>query len=144
VLLSWLQVSSIRFYDKILPFLGFQRLVCTSDFTAFSDGHIKLIFCPTDSEFSDNGFHRKRPGLNHLAFYCSTQEEVDAFYKDVLVAHQIETLYHEGPDGDDEYYAVFIEDPNRLKLEIVYAPHYCDPLRWPNNIASDFDPYLET
>ena len=28
-----------------------------------------------------------------------------------------------------------------MKIELVCAPGYGDKDRWPNNIASDFDPY---
>ncbi len=50
-------------------------------------------------------------------------------------------LYEGKPTGDDDYYAVLFEGPDRLKLELVYAPKYCDESSWPCNIEDDFDPY---
>lgn len=133
--------KSIRFYDMILFPLGWERLVCSTDCTTYSDGFLKLILSPTEERFKKAGFHRKRIGLNHLAFYAFSQKEVDSYYRDVLLANKIPSLYQEGPDGDEEYYSVLFEDPDRMKLEIAYAPYYCKKESWPNNIESDFDPY---
>lgn len=131
---------SILFYDKVLRPLGWERLVCTQDFTAYCDGHLKLILCPVSSEHQKDGFHRKRIGLNHIALSVSSREEVDRFYREILQAQGIPTLYQEGPAGDDEYYSILFEDPDRMKIEVVFAPHYCDPNRWPNTLPSDFVP----
>lgn len=80
--------------------------------TAYSDGQLKLVLCPTDPHFVKFAFHRKQTGLNHLAFYAHSKKQVDQFYAEVLKKNAIPTLYHEGPEGDDEYYAVFFEDPD--------------------------------
>ena len=135
--------QAIRFYDRILKPLGFERLVCTRDFTSFSDGFLKLILCPVEEQFRGAGFHRKRIGLNHLAFYAKSKAEVDQFYAQTLKANGIASLYQEGADGDDDYYSVLFEDLDRMKLEVVYSPQYCKRDCWPNTVVSDFDPYQE-
>ena len=58
-----------------------------------------------------------------------------------MLKNKIKPLYQEGPFGDDDYFAVFFEDPNRIKLELVCAPNYCKYDHWPNNLPNDFDPY---
>lgn len=136
--------KSIRFYDIILLPLGWERLVCTSDFTAYSDGFLKLILSPVSAEHKSAGFHRKRVGLNHIALYANAKEEVDKYYNDVLKINSIQSLYQDGPEGDDHYYSVLFEDPDRMKIEVVCAPQYCEKDCWPNNILSDFDPYKES
>ncbi|MCB0420282.1 MAG: VOC family protein [Bdellovibrionales bacterium] len=133
---------SIQFYDLVFPFIGLKKLNCTHDYTSYTDGSSKIILAPTDNRYREGGFHRKRPGLNHLAFYSESQKRVDQFYKEILVKNNIESLYECGPFGDENYYAVFFEDPDRLKLEYVYAPNYCRVGYWPNNLPNDFDPYL--
>lgn len=135
--------KSIRFYDLILRPLGWERLVCTSDFTAYSDGFLKLILSPVSLEYKPAGFHRKRIGLNHIALYAKTKEEVDKYYHDVLQKNGLKSLYQDGPEGNDRYYSVLFEDPDRMKIEVVCAPQYCEKDSWPNNIPSDFDPYNE-
>jgi len=133
--------EAIRFYDKILPFIGLKRTNCMKGWTAYTDGLSKLIICPTDEKFKKDGFHRKRAGLNHLAFYANSKEDVDKFYNEVLTPNKVEALYENKPFGDSEYYAVFFEGPDRLKLEYVFAPNYCELNSWPNTMEDDFDPY---
>lgn len=134
---------SIQFYDKVFPFMGFCRINCTKEYTAYTDGESKIILTPTNKKFLEFGFHRKRPGLNHLAFYASSKEKVDQFYREILVKNNIKPLYEDknSPFGDDNYYAVFFEDPDRIKLEYVFAPNYCKDDHWPNTLPNDFDPY---
>ena len=60
--------KSIRFYDKILIPLGWERLVCQKSHTTYSDGAMKIVFCPTEEKYLQQGYHRKRIGMNHLAF----------------------------------------------------------------------------
>ncbi len=133
--------KSIRFYDLVLVPLGWKRLICTNDCAAYSDGMLKIILSPTNEKFKNIGFHRKRIGLNHIALYAAHKIEVDNYYAEVLRKNRIASLYQEGPSGDEEYYSVLFEDPDRMKIEVVFAPRYCDESRWPNNIPSDFDPY---
>lgn len=133
--------KSIRFYDAVLKPLGWERLVCTSDCTAYCDGFLKIILSPVAEKYKDAGFHRKRIGLNHLALYANSKEEVDSYYQNVMRGNNIPSLYQTGPEGDADYYSVLFEDPDRMKIEVVFAPQYCDKACWPNNIESDFDPY---
>jgi catechol 2,3-dioxygenase-like lactoylglutathione lyase family enzyme len=135
--------KSIQFYDIILKPLGWERFVCTKSHTVYCDGFMKLILGPVEEKYIKDGFHRKRIGLNHLAFYAQTKSAVDTFYNDVLKTNGIPSLYQSGADGDNEYYSVLFEDPDRMKIEVVYAPHYSKRECWPNNIVSDFDPYSE-
>ncbi len=53
--------------------------------------------------------------------------------------NQIQSLYQ--GDGDQDYYSVLFDDPDRMKIEIVYAPGYAKKGCWPNTLISDFDPY---
>jgi hypothetical protein len=54
-----------------------------------------------------------------------TKSWVDRFYKEYLVPHKTPVLYG-GPKLHDEYrtgyYAVYFEDPDRIKLELAYVP----------------------
>src|SRR3989339_835498 len=131
--------QSIQFYDKIFPFMGINRINCTKEYTAYTDGATKIILIPTEDKFLSFGFHRKRTGLNHLAFYAESKEKVKQFYLEIMLKNKIKPLYQEGPFGDDDYFAVFFEDPNRIKLELVCAPNYCKYDHWPNNLPNDFD-----
>lgn len=133
--------ASIRFYDLILLSLGWEKLVSRNDYTTYTDGTLKIVLCPVEEEYKQFGFHRKRVGLNHLAFYAETKEVVDDFCREILAKNNIATLYQKGASGDNNYYSVFFEDPDRIKLEVVYSPFYCDKEFSLNNLESNFDPY---
>ncbi len=128
--------KSIRFYDDILFPIGWKKLVCTKDCTAYSDGSMKVILSSTDEKYNGKKFHRKQVGLNHLAFSANSLEEVNEFHKNVLIKNSIECLYEKNPSGDDSYYAVFFEDPDRIKIELVYAPDYRKSHHWTNQVES--------
>ena len=134
-------VESVRFYDLILLSLGWEKLVSRTDHTTYTDGTLKFVIGPVEEKYKQFGFHRKNIGLNHLAFYAETKEVVDDFYREILLKNNIETLYDKGAAGDKDYYSLFFEDPNRIKLELVYSPFYCDKEYSGNNLESNFDPY---
>jgi hypothetical protein len=66
---------------------------------------------------------------------------VDRLYDTVLKPNSVECLYESAPSGDADYYRIFFEDPDRIKIEVVYAPGYCLKSHWTNQLADDFDPY---
>ena len=70
-----------------------------------------------------NKYHRKNVGVNHLAFGVSKKEDVDKFYQEFLIPHGIKPLYNTPkrfPEYTEQYYAIFFEDPDRIKLEVVF------------------------
>ncbi|NUN07481.1 MAG: VOC family protein [Bdellovibrio sp.] len=133
--------KSIRFYDLILTPLGWRRLVTQKSHTVFSDGQMKIILSPVIDEHKTPLFHRKKVGLNHLAFYASSRKFVDDYVTSVLKPNGIQALYPQDTRGDDTYYAVYFEDPDRIKIEVVFAPGYCSAEHWTNKFENDFDPY---
>ena len=132
--------KSVLFYDLILLSLGWEKLTSRNEYTAYSDGTLKIILSPTAPSFTKDGYHRKRVGLNHLAITAPTKEVVDEFFREILIINDIPTLYEAGAFGNKDYYSVFFEDPDRIKLEVVYSPHYCEKNHWPNTIENNFDP----
>lgn len=79
-----------------------------------------LVFVQAEDNYLDIPYHRCRPGLNHLAFYGDSREFVD---KMTLKLKQkgVKVLYEDLHPyaGGEDYYAVYFEDPNRMKVEIV-------------------------
>ena len=85
-------------------------------------GASETYFCllPAPSEHVGAGYHRKRVGLNHLAFSASSRAVVDAVA--TWVRDNGHTLLYADRHpyaGGANYYAAFCEDPDRLKLEVV-------------------------
>jgi catechol 2,3-dioxygenase-like lactoylglutathione lyase family enzyme len=82
------------------------------------DPYVSLVQAPP--EHQEAGYHRRRIGLNHLALRARSRAHVDEVRTWLLDGgHPL--LY------DDRYpfatapgyYAVFCEDPDRIKLEVV-------------------------
>ena len=85
-----------------------------------------LFFVQVDKKYIDSNFHRKHVGLNHLAFRVKNIDIVDEIAT-YLSSKNITLLYKDrSRDYSDEYemkeyYAIFCEDPDRIKVEIVYC-----------------------
>lgn len=83
----------------------------------FKETYIVLV--QTEKKYLEPTYHRKRIGLNHLAFHCDSRQFVDELLSK-LKGKNINILYPEKhPDENDDYYAVYFEDPDRIKIEVV-------------------------
>lgn len=115
--------KSFEFYNKLLSILGYKNNFKKNWGFAFKNGDTSIWFEKAREGHIETGYHRKRVGLNHLAFWVSTKENVDEFYNQFLKSNNIPTLY-ETPKAfkeyTEKYYAVFFEDPDRIKLEVAY------------------------
>ncbi|HQY19512.1 MAG TPA: VOC family protein [Ignavibacteria bacterium] len=81
-----------------------------------------IVFVQTEKKYAANSYNRKNTGLNHLAFHCTSRNFVDDLTID-LKYRNIEILYPEKHPyaGGENYYAVFFEDPDRIKVEVVVS-----------------------
>ena len=124
-----IQVSDIRksakFYGELLSRLGFVKVFEVEGVVEWQMEGIRIIVAQVPQRFLANGFHRKRIGLNHIAFRAASREAVDNLYWNYLIPNKVAVLYggaKEWPGYDPGYYAVYFEDPDRIKLELVYVP----------------------
>lgn len=116
-----------RFYDIFLAPL-WRNISSASDssigYKAPDKTHI--FFVQVDEKYTDTDFHRKHIGLNHLAFRVDSIDAVDEMAS-YLDSKNISLLYADRNRDYaeeywmDEYYAIFCEDPDRIKVEIVYC-----------------------
>lgn len=84
------------------------------------EGETYFCLLPCPPEHVSAGFHRKRVGLNHLAFRGTSRAQVDEISE--WINESGHTMLY--PDrhpyaGGPNHYAVFCEDPDRIKLEVV-------------------------
>jgi len=81
-----------------------------------------LVFVQTEQKYLQNKYNRKNIGLNHLAFHCDSSEFVDMLTQDLLDKN-IKILYDDKHPfaGGDNYYAVYFEDPDRIKVEVIFS-----------------------
>lgn len=124
-----IQVSNIQksatFYGELLGRLGFTEVLEMEGMVEWQKEGTRIIVAQCPKRFLADGYHRKRVGLNHIAFRAPSRAAVDELYRDYLVPKKIPTLYggpKEWEGYDPGYYAVYFEDPDRMKLELVYVP----------------------
>jgi catechol 2,3-dioxygenase-like lactoylglutathione lyase family enzyme len=118
---------SEKFYESVLGWLGYEKIVDNGDgedpgIAQWHRGSSRLILAQVRKEFLLHGFHRKHAGINHISFWAPTRQVVDRFYREVLLPKKIKVLYagpKEYPDYSKGYYAVYFEDPDRIKLELL-------------------------
>jgi catechol 2,3-dioxygenase-like lactoylglutathione lyase family enzyme len=116
--------KSFPFYKDLFMFLGYKIIKDKKDGIAFrKEGTPDFWIKITEPQYTKNRFHRKNTGLNHLAFKVDSKEEVDDFFNKFIQAKNIKTLYATPKafsEYESDYYAVFFEDPDRIKIEILY------------------------
>lgn len=124
-----IQVSNIQksatFYGELLGRLGFTKAFETEGMVEWQKEGTRIIVAQCPKRFLDDGYHRKRVGLNHIAFRAPNRAAVDELFHNFLLPKKIPVLYggaKEWKGYDPGYYAVYFEDPDRIKLELVYVP----------------------
>ena len=112
--------QSVAFWGWLLEYLGYEVYQTWDNGRSWQLGATYLVLVQVEEPFSETSYHRKQVGLNHLAFQVETTDEVDQIAQ-LLVENNIKMLYQERYPyaGGPEHYAVYFEDPNRIKVEIV-------------------------
>ena len=116
--------TSFPFYRDLFLYFGYRVIRDDQDHIAFrKDGTPDFWIRTAEQRYVGNGFHRKNIGINHFAFHVSSRQDVDSFYEVFIKAHGVQTLYDTPKlfsKYTNDYYAVFFEDPDRLKLEVSF------------------------
>ena len=112
--------KSTIFWSWLLKDLGYDCYQKWDKGQSWKLGETYLVFVQTEEKFLDVPYHRCRSGLNHLAFHASSRERVDEMTEN-LKERGVKILYEDQHPyaGGDDYYAVFFEDPDRIKVEFV-------------------------
>jgi catechol 2,3-dioxygenase-like lactoylglutathione lyase family enzyme len=115
---------SYPFYKDMLTMLGYTVIADEEWGFGMKDPKSELVIWVAEIEekHKDKNYHRKAAGLNHLAFKVDSKDEVDQFYKEFVEKRGVKPLYDTPklfPEYTPDYYAVFFEDPDRVKLEVV-------------------------
>ncbi|MBI2592903.1 MAG: VOC family protein [Candidatus Colwellbacteria bacterium] len=117
--------KSLSFYNELSKYFGWGKIYEDKWVCGWKCQTAEIWIVRTLKKYSKAGFHRKRVGLNHIAFRVPTEKAVDIFHKTFLKKQRISVLYggpKEYPQYGKGYYAVYFEDPDRIKLEVVYIP----------------------
>ncbi|MCO8244311.1 VOC family protein [Haladaptatus sp. AB643] len=112
--------SSRSFWGWLLTELGYDVCQDWDGGRSWKRGGTYIVLVQADEKFRDEPYHRRRPGLNHLAFHAESRDHVDEF-TEMLRARDVPILYEDDHPyaGGDDHYAVYFEDPERIKVELV-------------------------
>jgi len=111
---------TITFWTWFLNELGYEIFQKWNEGISYKLGDTYIVFVQTEADFLEAGYHRKRIGLNHLAFHADSREMVDDMLEQ-LKQKKIKILYADKYPfaGGKDYYALYFEDPDRIKVELV-------------------------
>jgi catechol 2,3-dioxygenase-like lactoylglutathione lyase family enzyme len=110
-----------RYYDALMPLLGFEVFFAGKDEFAYKPADNKpgtyIFFYPSAAA---GGYSPHRTGLQHLAFMVRRRSLVDRIHAHVLgsggsIIHPPQHF----PQYPGHYYATFWTDPFGIKLEAV-------------------------
>jgi catechol 2,3-dioxygenase-like lactoylglutathione lyase family enzyme len=111
---------STRFWGWLLEYFGWRKYQQWEQGASWKLGETYLVFVQTGERYLDRPYHRCGTGLNHLAFHAESRDQVDEL-AGLLRQRGTSILYEERhPNaGGPDHYALFCEDPDRIKVEIV-------------------------
>lgn len=112
--------ATVEFWGWFLERLGYRDYQQWDGGRSWRLADTYLVFVEAPESHADRSFHRRAPGLNHLAFHAGSREQVDALTREFR-ARGRPILYEDQHPyaGGESHYAVYFEDPNRLKVEVV-------------------------
>ena len=123
--------ESEKFYDVLMAALGFDLTRKYKGYLDFADMHVveyisdgfDFGICSPKTKFSDEAVDSRKPGaLQHMAFHADSRAAVDEVFEKIKplkvnILHNEPRVYTKlGP----EYYALFFEDPDGIRLEVFY------------------------
>ena len=106
-----------EFWGAFLAELGYREFAKSPTGWSWTNEESTVFLLQVEPDYVDPPYHRKRVGLNHLAFAVSSKRQVDAL-AGALKGRGIPLLYG-GPRSGKKSYAVFFEDPDRIKIEVA-------------------------
>lgn len=112
---------SVDFWGWLLPRLGFNPFQEWESGRSWRSDLTYIVFVQAEPPYRDQALHRKRPGLNHLAFWVESTDQVESHTQE-LRGRGVQILYEDRSSeeiGAPSPYSVFFEDPDRIKVEIV-------------------------
>lgn len=112
--------KSSSFWGWFLSELGYKQYQKWESGISFKLGASYIVFVQAEEKHLKDGFHRCRPGLNHLAFHASSRQHIDELTSK-LKDRRINILYSDKHPhaGGPESYGVYFEDPERIKVEVM-------------------------
>lgn len=112
--------KTVSFWGWLLNDLGYHPFQKWDGGQSWKTGSTYIVFVQTEERFLSSLYHRRQVGLNHLAFHARSRDHVDEVTA-ILKKKGIPILYEDRHPyaGGGNHYAVYFEDPDRIKVELV-------------------------
>ena len=121
---------STRFYDRVLSFMGYERVevpeltqqLMKTPLHAWASSNGSITLRPAKPDSASHAHNLNAQGLNHLAFNAENRadvEQMNELLKEIgaqILDPPAEYPYFPG------YYAIYFTDPDGIKCEFVYWP----------------------
>lgn len=109
--------AAVGFWGWLLGELGYERKNDWEGGRSWRNGPLYLVLVAASNP--DHPFDREAPGLNHLAFYAASREQVDDLTAGVREREDASVLYEDRHPYAGGYYALYCEGPEGVKVEVV-------------------------
>lgn len=109
--------SAVDFWDWLLSELGYEPKNSWEGGQSWINGPTYIVL--KEAGDSDHAFDRQAPGLNHLAFHAASRAQVETITDGVRERADVSVLYDDQHPYAGGYYALYCEDPEGVKVEIV-------------------------
>ena len=116
--------KSEEFYDRVMEALGLHK----GDKPIGGERHahyvaptFQVTIRPSRSERTHDPYS---PGLHHLCFQTATNQDVDVCYRILRSLELSPSEPRHYPEYHPKYYAIYFEDPDGIRLEIVNRTSY--------------------
>ncbi len=112
--------ESLSFWNWFLLELGYESFQKWDEGQSYKIEDTYIVFVQTKEKYLHIPYHRSGIGLNHLAFHAESRDQVD-FLAEKVKQKGLNMLYEDRYPyaGGENYYALFFEDPDRIKVELV-------------------------
>jgi catechol 2,3-dioxygenase-like lactoylglutathione lyase family enzyme len=112
--------ETIKFWNWLLTELGYEQYQKWESGISWKYRNTYIVFVQVEERFLDIPYHRCRVGLNHLAFHAKSKKQVDEITEKLQEKGiNILCLDKHPYAGGENHYAVYFEDPDRIKVELV-------------------------
>src|SRR5437667_2883924 len=111
---------SSDFWGWFLESIGYKKFQQWNIGVSWKLNETYIVFVQTEDKYLDILYNRCGTGLNHLAFYAESKDHVDEATAELKI-RGVNILYQDSHpySGGKNHYAVYFEDPDRIKVELA-------------------------
>lgn len=114
--------ASAAIYETIMTALGYERVIDKEDLVAWNKPGVapELLLYQAAPDLQGRAHTLYQPGFHHLAFQAESRGQIDHIHQALVDQNACITDPPKAyPNYPGDYYALFLRDPDGLKVEIM-------------------------